>query len=323
MKKTLMITAILFLTISSASIAQELVYTIPEKELIPEGIAWDEVTGDFFLGSLNQGRILRIKPDGSYSDFIKPDKKDPMKITGIKVDRERNLLWACVAQRYYDDPNIRQGKRYTGIHKYKLDTGELVDKYYVLIKNKDHLANDLVITANGRVFFTSYGGEVLYKLNLEEKRVEEFMPLKGLMSNGITISPNQRTLYINGSNDIYAIDIKTKKLTKLAAPEGEVLGHADGLYFYKNCLIGMCHQTRDQHYSHGIRQYYLSKDGLAVEKCIDLARDHKDWAIPTTGALVGDQLVFIATSYLGNFKNNKIADPAATKDILLMKVDLK
>lgn len=323
MKIRLLTVAILLLLATCFIYSQEMVYTIPEKELIPEGIAWNPYSGAFFLGSLNQGRILRIQPDGSYQDFIKPDRNDPFKIVGIKVDNERNLLWACVAQSFSEEDEKRGRDRYTGVHKYKLKNGELVDKYYVKIKNKNHLANDLVITALGQVYFTSYDGGMLYRINEEKGEVEDFLPLPDITSNGITISQDQRTLYIAGNEELYTVNLASKKLEQLKGPEGEILGHADGLYRYKNSLVAICHQTRNEKYSCGIRQYFLNNAGTEIIKCVDLARDHQDFVIPTTGALVGDQLVFIATSHLNNYKDSKIVDPANTKDVLIMSVILQ
>jgi hypothetical protein len=47
-----------------------LLFTLPEYDLDPENIAFDSVSGDFFLGSMGQSRILQIHEDGSYENFV-------------------------------------------------------------------------------------------------------------------------------------------------------------------------------------------------------------------------------------------------------------
>jgi hypothetical protein len=41
----------------------------------------------------------------------------------------------------------------------------------------------------------------------------------------------------------------------------------------------------------------LNEAGTAIDGFEILVRDHPDFAYPTTGVLVGDELVFVATSY--------------------------
>ena len=40
-------------------------FRIPQPKLIPEGIAWDAQTGDFFVGSLQEKKIVRITASGA------------------------------------------------------------------------------------------------------------------------------------------------------------------------------------------------------------------------------------------------------------------
>ncbi|HEY0096281.1 MAG TPA: hypothetical protein VGB96_18270, partial [Archangium sp.] len=44
-------------------------FTLSERDLIPEGIAHDPVTGTFFVSSIAKRKIVAVRPDGSVSDF--------------------------------------------------------------------------------------------------------------------------------------------------------------------------------------------------------------------------------------------------------------
>src|SRR3712207_6235084 len=46
--------------------------TIAERDLVPEGTAWDGATRSVLVGSLNKAKIVAIAPDGSISDRVAP-----------------------------------------------------------------------------------------------------------------------------------------------------------------------------------------------------------------------------------------------------------
>ena len=50
-------------------------FTIPEKDLIPEGIAYDPVGGRFYIGSLHKAKIVSLDRDGRSRDF-KRERED-------------------------------------------------------------------------------------------------------------------------------------------------------------------------------------------------------------------------------------------------------
>jgi len=48
----------------------EIAFTIPDRTIIPEGIAYDETSRSFFVSSQYQRKIVRIDARGAVSDFI-------------------------------------------------------------------------------------------------------------------------------------------------------------------------------------------------------------------------------------------------------------
>src|SRR5260221_2222442 len=45
-------------------------FTTEEKDLVPEGLAYDAKRNVFYLGSLNRRKIVQIAEDGKVSDFV-------------------------------------------------------------------------------------------------------------------------------------------------------------------------------------------------------------------------------------------------------------
>jgi len=67
------------------------VFEIEDRELIPEGIAWDSATGHFFLGSMKR-KIMRVSSTGVV-EFAGAEA-DLDHVLGLAVDAPRRLLYA-------------------------------------------------------------------------------------------------------------------------------------------------------------------------------------------------------------------------------------
>lgn len=59
--KFLMISALTVLSFLSYSQKVEIAFRISEKDLIPEGIAYDPATASFFVSSIFKNKIIRIE----------------------------------------------------------------------------------------------------------------------------------------------------------------------------------------------------------------------------------------------------------------------
>ena len=70
-------------------------FTVPEKDLFPEGLAYDEAKHAFYMGSMYRRKIVRITDKGEVSDFVKPDLYHLQPIGGVHVDPDDQSLWAA------------------------------------------------------------------------------------------------------------------------------------------------------------------------------------------------------------------------------------
>jgi len=70
-------------------------FTVPEKDLFPEGLAVDWPKGVFYMGSMHRKKIIRITAAGEISDFVKPGLYGLMPVGGVKVDPADHSVWAA------------------------------------------------------------------------------------------------------------------------------------------------------------------------------------------------------------------------------------
>ena len=61
-------------------------FTVPEKGLVPEGVAYDPKTRSFFLSSIRKRKVYRIDASGKATVFVVPREGGLRSAAGIAVD---------------------------------------------------------------------------------------------------------------------------------------------------------------------------------------------------------------------------------------------
>jgi DNA-binding beta-propeller fold protein YncE len=106
-------------------------YIITEKDLLPEGVAFDEATQTVYVGSTYKRKIIAIDKDGKITDFIKEAQDDIKSVIGMEVDNKRNCLWAISseANQVLLLKNPRGTAWRSSVYQFNLDDGKLVKEY--------------------------------------------------------------------------------------------------------------------------------------------------------------------------------------------------
>ncbi|MEO9484739.1 MAG: SMP-30/gluconolactonase/LRE family protein [Ekhidna sp.] len=287
-------TSLLSQSIANSSVA----FTISERDLLPESVGYDDQTKTFYVGSTRKGTIVKIDKEGKQSTFIESGAFGQWMIIGIKVDSERNELWFCSSGGGnligYLKKDETEG-RPAGIFKVDLATGKLKKKYTLETEGEVHFFNDLVIDSNGNVYATHmFSDHSIYKIEREKDELEVFVESDILKyPNGMDISDDNQFLFVAHSEGIARVALQTGKTVSLDIVNDVNITHResiDGLYFYKNTLIGVQSDLKR------ITQYQLSRpaDAIMQEKELDInhpAMDH-----PTTGVLIDNEFYYVANA---------------------------
>ncbi len=309
-------------TLNQSNIA----FTIPEKDLLPESLAYDTKTGSFFVGSTRKGKVVKVFPDGKIADFIESKQDGLWMIIGMEIDPERRWLWLCSSGgdnlKGYSLKDDTDG-RPAGIFKYDLDTGILLKKYTLETKGEVHFFNDIVVTSNGDVYATHMFGEHhIYKVDRNHDRLELLSTTDFIKyPNGITLSGDERSLYIAHSGGIAVMNTKTGEQTPLQVPDGVKITRResiDGLYFYDNSLIGI------QPDINTVIKLSLNANGTQATTAEALEINHPMMNNPTTGQIVNDQFYYIANAQFGSFNEDGTLFPSEKLyEVCVLKLTLK
>ncbi len=267
-------------------------FSIPEPDLIPEGIAYDGPSGRFFVGSIHKNKIVAIARDHAVSDFVPASRDGLAAVLGLRADSARGLLWAAAEFRVTSADGSPAAR--TGVAAYELATGRLARR--ALVDGEGHLLNDLVVTGGGDVYVTDSDASELYRLPAGAARLERVLDSTRIWRpNGITLAPDQSRAFIAAWPSIVILDLRTWAVTSLRHALDIVTAGVDGLYFHEGSLIAV---QNDVHPGRVVG-FDLSPDLQTVTRARVLASYDPRFEIPTTGALANGGLYIIANSQLG------------------------
>lgn len=293
-------------------------FRIAEPDLIPEGIAYDSQTKQFFVGSTFKRKIVAIDAKGKVRDFTKEGQDGAFGFVGMRVDARRRALWAITSHAGQGMP----GRGLTGtclgcstVHVYNIDTGRLMKKHELPNKDAQHFLNDLVLLPNGDAVISDTMTGYLYRITPAKNALERWINLGAqVFPNGIDAATDGRTLFVATEAGVRKVDAATGA----ARPISGNIGSIDGLYFHKNALVLILPFEEGRK----VMRYPLGAghESLGAGQVLDGGGPH--FQQPTTGVIVGDDFYFIANAQLqlfrGMYQDGKY-DRSRLRDVVILK----
>ena len=207
-------------------------FTIPEKEVAPEGVAYDPVTKAFFVASVRKGKIVRIGPDGKITDFI-PAGTGPAS-SALGIGDRSEAPHALGRQRDHPADERREAReiRRKRPLRVRLDSGRLRREHAPPESPNPPHFDDLrwpptgastSTTAERRASTTSTPAGRL-AVFLESDAI-------GRGTQGLAATPDGRALYASDYRGLYRIDVATKRSRRCRCRPTSALNGVDGLVF--------------------------------------------------------------------------------------------
>jgi hypothetical protein len=286
-------------------------FTIEEKDLFPEGIAYDPITKQIFLSSIRKDKILAVDQLGNRTDFISPKQDGMLHSLGLKVDAARRRLWV-VSNSDWTSNVI------SAIHIYNIDSKILIKSFFTE-RGSGLVFNDLVLTITGGAYISAVENSSIFEIPSDLNKVELFVKSNSLLvgANGLALSPDDSLLYAATlTKGIVRIDVNSKTIQQITNNTSIKANGIDGLLFYKNSLIGIANgeSALTKHY---IARYQLSGDGSEIVSASMIDEHNPLFATPTTGFIFGDEFYCLAATYLHYFTLGGYIDPRVGNPIIL------
>jgi hypothetical protein len=293
-------------------------FTIYEKGLIPESVAYDEDSQVFYVSSVYRRKILSVTKSGQVKVFAS-EADGLWSVMGMKVDQARRVLWVCTTAHPQMTNFETSDKGKTALFKYDLNTGKLIAKYHPTDTSKPHWLGDLVISPNGDVFATDSVTAAIYLVRNDGKELELFLEGQPFISpQGLDFTRDHQKLFVaDYSKGIFLVDLKTKE-TKNINSDFTLLG-IDGLYYYKGSLIGVQNGVNPQR----LVKLTLSKDLTRIDQFQTIEANNPDFDEPTLGVVVKDRFYFVANSQWGAVdESGRLAPEDKLKNPTILQIKL-
>ena len=281
-------------------------FAVPDADFLPEGLAFDGKRARFLLGSLVHGRVEAMAPNVEPTVVV-PHTAEMLRVVGVHVDQRRDRLWfATWAPDSATHADSTEAPSLTRLFLADRSTGRLVRSWTPDGGAPGHLLNDFVVMADGSLYITDTERGSIYALRSPADTLELFLQpdeTRFAVANGITSSPDGRMLYVAFLQGIARVDLDSRTIALVPAPDSVSTASVDGLYWYRGSLIGVQGLPTLSR----VVRYTLSRDGRRVTASQVLERGEPVVLEPTTGVIVGDRFYYIANSQYGRLDNSTSA----------------
>ncbi len=295
-------------------------FTIPEKEVAPEGVAYDSVTKAFFVASVRKGKVVRIGPDGKITDFI-ASGSGLRSALGLGIDPKRRTLW--VASEAIPQMNgAREGDPpKSALFEFDLDTGKLRREHVPPVSEKPPYFDDLTVAADGRVYVNDGRTPRIYALDPGKGELAVFLETDAMRgTQGLAATPDGKALYVSDYGGLYRIDVATKAVAPIPVPADLALSGIDGLVYADGCLVAIQNGIEP----HRILLLELAPGGAKIARGRILEMNNPYFDEPTLGTVVGGALYVSANNQGHRYYDLKNPPgPADLQDAVILRVPLR
>jgi len=292
-------------------------FTVPEKDMLSEGIAHDPVTGAFFVTGVHRRNVVRVDAALHADDFVAEGGDGLCSAQATVADAQRRVLWVtsgCTPLMAGYRPSD-EGRSF--LLELDLDRGTL--RRRLDPPRKDGRVSDLALGPDGTLYVSDDRAGRVYRLAPGGARLEVLVDDGKLVSpQGLAALPGGEALFVaDYAQGIVRVDATSGSLALLDA-RGALLTGIDGLVLAGDSLVGIQNGIRP----HRIVRVRLDGERRSIEEVQVLERALPAWDEPTLGVLVGSDLYYVANSQYRLFGEDGSPKTDALKEPTVLRLSL-
>lgn len=288
-------------------------FTLPWRDFVPEGIARDPRSGDFFVSGVHARRVVRIGAGGAES-FV----DGLWSALGLALDAERRILWIGTAAMPEtagaDSSELGRG----AVIGVDLDSGRRVAELPLPDDGAAHVPGDLSLAPDGTLFVSDGAAGVVWVRRPGAPALEILTGSDVLVSpQGSALSADGRTLWLaDYSLGLLALDPGSGAARRLTQSDDATLLGIDALLRDGDDLIGV------QNGVHPARVLRIRVDDRRVRGWEVVAAGLPAFEEPTGAFLDSGRMWLIANSHWDRFEGGRLRDPGSLSPPLVLSIDL-
>lgn len=281
-----------------------------QRDLIPEGIAWDPVEDAFYLSSIRRRKVVRVDRNGAARDFVAEGADGMGSSLGMKIDAKRRILWVVAGASEWMRGWSRSQAGRCALYGYDLRDGRLLTKIAVGSADQPAMLNDLALASDGTVYVTDMQTGRVLRVAPESQTFEPWVD--GLQyPNGIAVSEDDRHVFVADFRGVTRLSASDKARQRIDT--NGWLGGIDGLSYRNGALIGI---------QNAAGKARVVRVDLASHRVEILESGNEHFDIPTTGVIAGDAYYFVANSQLRAFDGHTIWPESRLKSPVMLRIEL-
>jgi len=301
-------------TLRQPLVHSSVAFVLADKGLLATSIAVDEVTGDTYIGSSRERKILRRSKDGVVSDFA-TEKDGLTGVWNLLVDPVRKQLIASTAAAPFMLDFKQEDAGNSGLCIFDLVTGKLVRKAF--LPPGKHLLGAAAVDTRGNIFVVDSASAEIYRLRRASSELELFISsLVFRAPKGLALSEDERTLYVSDYVDgIFALEMLSNDRYHLEPPAQSWIAGLEGLTRVPDGFIAVESAVQPNR----VIRLRLDAKAQAIASVETLESNHPDYSGPVQGVVSGGDFVYIANSQFAavNMKTGAFAGDKARPTTVL------
>ena len=298
-----------------AAAQSDTAFVLGRAGVIPENIVYDAPRDRWLGGDLEKDGMIQLRRDGSIRPFAEAARIDG-RVLGLKIDGDRNLLWGVAFTRLPQPAgDTTQAPARSIIFALDLPAGRLVRRIASPGDGASHLFNDLVVGEDGTVYFTDSEAGAVWALTPKSsslRLLHRAPPERFAYPNGIAFLPGERGLLVAHWRGLVTIELPSGRAAAVRAVNDSVMMAIDGLYATCAGYLGI------QNMANPSKVIAFRLEGGSAVAVRELENGRADFRGPTTGAIVGDTLFYVANAQIGPFDPRKEGGSLARVVVLRM-----
>jgi len=299
-------------------------FRIPEKGLVPEGLAFDSKTGSFFVGSIRKKKVVRVARDGRVSDFVASGRDGLRGVLGMRVDAARRRLLACTRAMPHMEGYVKEKSPDSALVEFDADSGVRKREYPLPPQPGPNATapacDDVALGPDGSVFVNDAEHMRIFVLRPGAKDLEVFVDDPALgRPQGFAVSDDAKTVYVSNYRRVMAVDVTSKRVRAVDAPAEVVLNGIDGLAYDRGTLLAVQNGIEPNR----VARLRLSPDGTRITAGEILEMNNPFFDEPTLGIVANGAFYNVADSQGGRYLKNAEVPESEQREVVVLKVPLR
>ena len=268
----------------------------------PSALTWDQSRERFLLGTLADGAIIALMPDGSQEVLMQADIDNGLwAVKGLHADADNNRLWVSTAAipafKDYSPADMGRG----AVLEFDLTTLQQVNRFNVPMDNQAHELGALAVTAAGDVYVLDQGLSMVFRKTAGGQALEPFVGSEDMDSlSAIAVSHDNRRLYVaDRYKGVLVVDPVEQTSSMLAVPETLNMGRINSLAYAERKLFMTQSGLRPER----LMQLSLDELGSGVGEALPMASALENFESPGLGFFKGGFVYYFAN------EGNETAQP--------------